>query len=219
MKHKVKVVMLLTENKTGAIYTEGDGVDAHRLTCKDMEFNKLYKPQHLYATVSQDVEAIKVNDWTYDHIDNVLFSIGNSHRLELAKRYEYRKIIATTDLKLKQYTCHTPTDCGQWMLPQLQQSFLKEYVVNPEGEYEVEYGPEFCWVCKDTLVNSINCEGHELVIELNQNNTVNITSVEKKMYRSEDMVEGFIKGFNIGLKSENTNDFNKALKDWIKENL
>ena len=188
MKHRVKVVMLPTEDisqiwknvKHNSLWLADDYI------IREAKRNNQTKDyQHLYSTVSQDVEPIKVNDWTYDHIDNVLFSIGNSHRLELAKRYEYRKIITTDDPKLTIWKqckeCKSIGDhmgcnlCKKSRIPQVQQSFLKEYVANPNGKWEVEYET----VTHNRGLGSWVPTFTTNKLKLNQDNEVNITSVEE----------------------------------------
>tara|TARA_R110000772_G_scaffold68118_4_gene150897 strand:+ start:844 stop:1614 length:771 start_codon:yes stop_codon:yes gene_type:complete len=74
--------------------------------------------------------------------------------------------------------------------PRLQQSFLKEFVANPDGEFEVDY--ELC----NHVTGGFNINTGEVsknvgvmlpLLKLNQDNTVNITNVEEKMYSKEEV--------------------------------
>lgn len=235
MKHKVKVVMLLTNKSEIAIRNATIPSIVHSSTVGAKHgFIKLgfYEPQHIYVTVSQDVESIEEGDWCicYNRIERnpQLVHWSNKGTQCRAPFYKREKIIATTDPKLKldcsclgmqdkvkcDWKCRTHKD---YMLPQLQQSFLKEYVANPNGEYEVECG-EYCTYCGQEFCDNKNCRGHSDVFEydLNQDNTVNITIVEEKMYSREEVI--------TLIKKYRSDDFvygkeHKMFKDWIKENL
>lgn len=108
----------------------------------------------------------------------------------------YRKIIATTDSKLLkeinipfgQPNHHTNTFNGTIIqrsgkhytfLPQLSQPFLKEFVSNPSGKWEVEY-EECHFICAKGLGTSdcvnICCQSPNL--KINEDNTVNITFLD-----------------------------------------
>jgi hypothetical protein len=232
MNNKIKAVYLPTEDDNpvtvpflvtpkGAIYKHSAGGEFRR------KIKKGCVPQHLYVTVSNDVEPIKEGDWvieTQEGQSPAAVQITNIE-YELATDIQ-RKIIATTDPKLindKGGMFKTLTQS----VPQVQQSFLKEYVANPDGEFEVEYS----WLqsCVDAP------SGHIYELKLNQDNTVNITSVKErgititsvkeKMYSLEQIrltfQAGARRGYcqrsimsNIGATCEEPNE-----EDWIKENL
>ena len=223
-KHGVSPIITFKEASELNLYSLSRGGTSHLR-------ERGYVHQYVYATVSQDVETIRVNDWYYDVVLNKVFQLKgicphdicdymtNQDKKFRTDSNNARKIIAVNDPKLTliqglekgkiHHIQFKGTRFEATTMPQIQQSFLKEFVTNPDGKFEVEYFEH-----NHPELGVVDC-----TIKINQNNTVNITAVEEKTYSSEDMVEGFIKGFNIGLKSENTNDFNKALKDWIKENL
>jgi hypothetical protein len=220
MEHKVKVVMLPTEDisqiwknvKHNSLWLVDDYI------IREAKRNNQTKDyQHLYITVSQDVEPIKEGDWC-TYVD-----FTNDIRIEQIKHldkssiliHEYRKIIATTDLKLIQYvgenyvgTIQRIEGKNYKIIPQLPQSFLKEYVDNPDGEYEVEYE-------KDRFIHIAGAFGGKIKVglKLNQDNTVNITSVEEKMYSREEV---------ISLCRTAANDYVEIITDednWINKNL
>jgi hypothetical protein len=109
--------------------------------------------------------------------------------------------------------------------PRLQQSFLKEFVVNPDGEWEVEYYADW-----DNLQYNEFGEYAPYKLKINPDNTVNITAVEekergiiitnveKKMYSREEVEDivkvVFMEGFMCS-----TADYCDTAEDWIKENL
>jgi hypothetical protein len=209
MKHKIKVVMLPTEDKTHIVLRNSDNklIYYKNLVC-NKEFVHL-KGQHLYVTVSQDVEPIKEGE-TYVRDDGRLITRGNTLTAK------GRKVIATTDPKLKlnctcmgmkdkvkcNWMCKTHKD---YMLPQLQQSFLKEFVANPDGKWVVDYYADW-----DDLQYNEFGEYAPYKLKLNQDNTVNITSVEEKMYSTGEVRELCKKAYR---------ERYKTLDDWIKENL
>jgi hypothetical protein len=144
---------------------------------------------YLYITVSQ---PIKEGDWCLIILENQnqlvkvikIDGINNIYQVELINlnrvnisvfKFEINKIIATTDpkLKLKHYSqfnscCREESEC-HCNLPQVSQSFLKEFVANPDGEYEAEY--------ENYYENNRPMNGKRL--KLNKDNEVNITSVEE----------------------------------------
>ena len=238
MKHKIEVVMLPNEIdivtyspiKTKSIFRFGET----GISFKDpigMKF-QLYP---LYITVSQDVEAIKVGDWVY----SIRGFIGKFGEFENSYENECRKIIATTDPKciiVKKYKSKlNPKGYKEQKetLPQLQQSFLKEFVANPDGEWEVEYGTEEdtwdrpCQIdCNGTQqANTPTCCRNKLILKLNQDNTVNITPVEDRtlpihihegIYNTHvEIVDGIIHikpNTNNSIKMYNKEDFIDSLQ-------
>jgi len=207
MKHKTQVVMLpmlstLEDIAPLWLYSE-NRLEIHCLN------ESLYKetpiPQHLYITVSQDIEPIKEGDW-YHYVGHILQYEKDEHTLTP----NCRKIIATTDPKLRIGDLKTYFAPDFKYVPQLQQSFLKEYVANPDGNWEVEY---------ELLGSKINGIRTTSRLKLNQDNTVNITSVKEKMY-SRGEVESLLFKYAeeehawFSSKSEI-----ESLNNWIKENL
>jgi len=241
MKNKAQVVMLPTEDNS-PIAIIGDSKTPSYLD--DMYKRTSFSiTQHIYITVSQDVEPIKVGD---------LFIVGDSttiHKcvgfnstndLESDNHLCYtneacRKIIATTDPKLlkyvgenyncKIYNCQITRIEGKnyQKIPQLQQSFLEEFIANSNGEWEVEYDE---WWGTDMEVKEDYPK-----LKLNQDNTVNITSVEEKMYSKDELTDAFnsAREFNsqdgvvdIHIIADLPKDLSpkySTIEDWIKENL
>ena len=202
--------MLPTEDKTTVYLHESIGLNyfPDGIT----KVNHQVKAQHLYATV----ELIKAGDWFL--FENKIFKcigVKDDHIIIRGKRglshhkMHCRKIIATTDPKLTKSSNWVKADvqghwecenCGEWTeligdrsckckpIPQLQQSFLKEFVANPDGEYEVEY--ERVYRQHGSVVKFkapiITQTMHERgksweQLKLNQDNEVNITSVKTTM--------------------------------------
>lgn len=222
MKHKIEVVMLPTEDNSYVWRSKAN----HQLTYSDIpsSFPNLVVKQHTYITVSQDVETIKEGDWfitVQKHlfqckrvgIHNIFFDQHNDGYEYQAQKERCLKIIATTDQSLMQNGFHTP-------LPLPQQSFLKEYVANPNGGFEVEYENveyfDYEYNVQTQIGEHITYLKKEL--KLNQDNTVNITSVEEKMYGREEvshLINEAVKAWNY----ERLDDGSLDLDNWIKENL
>lgn len=205
MKHSIQAVALSTENRTQILRNKYKFSKAHGnpFVFDDNTINKIeergYIPQYLYITISQEVEPIKEGDWCYDWINETVFQFkhfnsGVLHSDNHSQLEEHcRKIIATTDPKLTFSHTISGYEFHKFKkpIPQVQQSFLKEYVANPDGEFEVEYR-EGTWELAGTMEDIIfktltdpnyppikpGTVGYALLI--NQDNTVNITSVEDK---------------------------------------
>lgn len=219
MKHPIKVIMLPTEDLSNIIKRGDDNsLVYYGLPNKA---NVQHSNQHVYVTISQDVEPIKKGDWIINKPSNKPHQVKDIKYL-----YESdRKIIATTDPKLKLYESETLASASGFslktddiLLPQVPQSFLKEFVANPNGKWEVEYEKYFeARVTVDKKVYPVHTETvfdekHKLI--LNENNTVNITSVKDKSIF--DILTQFTSDFPIhrGIQiSEND------IKNWIKQNL
>tara|TARA_R110000787_G_scaffold286182_1_gene403593 strand:- start:570 stop:1223 length:654 start_codon:yes stop_codon:yes gene_type:complete len=192
MKQKTKVVMLPTEDESHIINDKLLGLQYNSIP---LDNSLLYNPQHLYITVSQDVEPIKEGDWYIDDISSVRKSI-TSDEYYWKSRQDYVKIIATTDPKLLPVideSDNMKTDNRYVGLPQLQQSFLKEFVANPDGEWEVEY-EENIIVTQNSPILQHQGSNPEIVphkleyeLKLNKDNTVNIISVKEKVYSLSDL--------------------------------
>jgi hypothetical protein len=236
MKKKITAVFLPTEDTVsiGAIFkcvkpvSEADKEDDLIINenTKVTKSNEYFQAQYVYVTVSQDVESIREGDNIIEEtgLGYMPPNIATKENMAVKEHIRRcRKIIATNDFKLlysKERTergkleqlpfsegVHSanfkPTD-----IKQLQQSFLKELVANPNGEWEVEYEPICCG--NYTSCNS-NCTIKGFKPRLNQDNTVNITSAEKKKMYSEAFVIWY-----SGMKKEQVES---AHRRYIKENL
>ena len=271
MKQPIKVVMLPTEGDIAPLWLYSENrIEMHCLN------ESLYKetpvPQHLYITVSQEVEKPKEGDWCiiYTAVYKTNFLVqyqegkyyhrfrddGKSYNTEEEVNGRVKKIIATDDPKLT-IEC-TLDNCyhdgmngcyGTKSIPQVQQSFLKEFIANPNGEFEVEYfehnhpdlGVVDCTLKlnQDNEVNistvkkcicNLGIDNHR-VLPITGDNCMHcgqvikdITSVEEKMYSLEQMRLSWKEGYNSAVTSINNDRYDedyKVLKfeDWIKENL
>ena len=226
MKQKTKVVMLPTEDESHIINDKLLGLQYNSIP---LDNSLLYNPQHLYITVSQDVEPIKEGDWYIDDISSVRKSI-TSDEYYWKSRQDYVKIIATTDPKLTNLIIQGEEDYFNGddgkklninnLVPQVQQSFLEEFVANPDGEWEVEYEEKQQFESADDYDY-----GFGLELKLNQDNTVNITSVKEKMYSRAEVIV-LLNKYGNDVANEfhdcdcsDTEPLSFEEENWIKENL
>jgi len=232
-KESIKVVMLPTEKATSLWDCGSDLCFDDKATLESVD--SIWRPQYVYIIVSQDVDPIKEGDWCYfpeqvkDNLKIVqIEKFDNSATFVIygkGRYYDYvnrgRKIIATTDPKLKIADFPELENTAYRSLPKLQQSFLKEYVANSDGEFEVEYERQSNngeW--KDVLLPSEWGDSNPTRLKLNQDNTVNITSVKEKMYSSLDVIRIVNKAINDYEDDKSIVGRKFLLKDdWIKENL
>jgi hypothetical protein len=206
MKESIKVVMQPTEDITDTNvfkYTDSFGDEGIFLNKEGYRSN--HQNFHLHVTVSNDVEPIKEGDWYINTEEKngaknpfygKLYRANESiHTVSSTYIQNLRKITATTDSKLTiPYMIDGHSGLRQReangvlqvkLLPQVQQSFLKEFVANPDGEYEVEYyipNSQFSVFSdnkSDNYYHGLGIVGETLKLKLNQDNTVNITSVEE----------------------------------------
>ena len=224
MKHKTEVVMLPTEDCSNIGINLSDGSIIYTPTAVKYPHQDVVQNQHAYVTVSQDREPIKEGDWCINkelEIFQVKIDI-------ISESFNARKIIATTDPNL---TIFNDNEEGENMidkilyLPQLQQQFLKEFVANPDGNWEVEYfANEFV---KDGISRPVIDDGvlkdykgtWHYKLKLNQDNTVNITSVEDfEIKLSRQKLKDI-----LHCATGNVKDFvmheDRFINNWIEENL
>ena len=119
MKQKCTVVLLSTKDRTDIVFTGG-------LLKYKVNKGLADVSQHLYITVSQEVEPIKEGDWCIRLEDNHIWKVDTDIKIinRLAKVKGWRKIVATTDNNLftgEDIIPHTS-------LPMISQQFIKEYV-------------------------------------------------------------------------------------------
>jgi len=232
MKQEAMVVMLPTISKEYAILHKAVlGILYPKLKNEHLSGEK----NHLYITVPQEIEPIKEGDWVYwadpegitSDINQVvsvneemIFMSHPEHSETEALPNECSKIIATTDkkLKLKQYSkfnscCRMESEC-HCNIPQLQQSFVKEYCkrgvvdkVMVEYKYNEDSLSEYNKEVDYKGHSSINLED-DLQLNLNQDNTINISFIEEKMYS-----EAFVLWYS-GMELEK---IKLAHKRWKKE--
>ena len=215
MKKKVEMVMLPTKTETN-IYQTNVGEVLYSETKGTNTAFKLYL--YLYATVSQDVEAIEEGDWYIDDT-NAIRRSTTSDKDYWEVRQDYVKVIATNDPKFTSFACNQDYGiCAEECqgtcnsIKRLSLSSIKEYVSNPDGEFEVEYEVEEYTSGEHQYTKTPK-------LKLIQDNEVEITSVERKMYSKEE-VEGVLYQYAedehgwFSSKSEI-----ESFNNWIEENL
>lgn len=231
MKQAIKVVMLPTKDKTQLFDSRRD--DKLHYHFKGHTPNNVKSYQHLYITVSQGIEPIKEGE-TYIRDDGKLIIRKNTLSVKGSK------IIGTTDLNLG-----IKDEFGKWyLIPQLQQLFLKEYIVNLKKNWEVEYYSSIIEYNNMIMVNhnedksyfsaidvevefsehydyliSKGAKYYTKKLKLNSNNILNITSVQKKMYSKEEVESLLYKYADEEHAQFSSKFFIETFNNWIKENL
>jgi hypothetical protein len=202
MKQPIKVVMLPTDDSElggqlkNTIYehSENKSLVIGYLNARSTK----HVPQHVYITVSQNVQKDGVH----------IISDGKLYITGWNERGIYNVIIATTDPKL---TIFNTIDDKTLYIPQVQQSFLKELVANPDGEYEVKYEASLP-DCPRNRCSIPHCSCVDvLTLKLNKDNEVNITSVNNRSNKIKSIAEEL--RVLVSAKAM------IPLDDWIKENL
>jgi hypothetical protein len=205
MKQEAQIVMLPTEdiNAPVCIYNR-DGIpttDTHTLAP--------HTNQHLYITVSQEIEPIKEGDW-YLFEGHTIIKHG-----DISLHKSDRKIIATTDTKLG-IPCKCESKCdlctGEHVLYGIHQSFIEE----------------FWWmVCIDKVMVEYELFSVHIgyKLKVNSDNTINISLIEEKMYSGIDLMgnqDGSLDHFLLNspkFSQEEREVIMDAIHEWIKENL
>jgi hypothetical protein len=151
MKQPIHEVMLPTEDASNIAINLSDGKFIYTPKTVKYPYQDIVQNQHIYITISQDVEPIKEGDWCIDVVSNYIYKAGLAPKIN--EWENQRKIIATTDPKLTKcsmcgmedgehkLSCKTPS--LRTCIPQVSQTFLEEFVKNPNGKWEVECG-KYC---------------------------------------------------------------------------
>jgi hypothetical protein len=266
MEHKIEVVVLPTEDKS-QIWIN------NLISENDLHFEEYSRhtntSQHLYITVSQDVEPIKEGDWkilVVNRPNGNLETVVCKHTLEGVGGG--RKIIASDDITLThpskvQYGNITMIDHnkdGSWysainvkvefslsreeliqrgvIIPQLQQSFLKEFVNNPDEEYKVEYEADYNDLQyskfgeyapyrlklnqdKEVIITSVGDDSvrwnpYNKVVQSHRDGTIYVP-VEEKVYTRKEVYNLMFQAWIYG-EADKSMDY-RVREKWIKENL
>ncbi|MFT6125802.1 MAG: hypothetical protein ACJAVA_000243 [Flavobacteriaceae bacterium] len=218
MNSPTEIITLPTKEYTG-IVSHSTGID-NLIHTKESAENAVLniggEHQNVYAVVEEDVEPCLEGDWCIDFDE---FSdrpiLNRAYPKDICPAHvKQHKIIGSNDPKLyDNRENNTPFRRLTSNPKKLQQSFLKEFVKNPDGEYVVdyeskhEYGkylhgkPGYVYVTK---------------LKLNQDNEANITLVEEKMYSLKQLRQAIL---DYGYTVTGEGDIEKNLDNWIKENL
>ena len=234
MKQPINIIAL----PYGYFYTYEEG--------KLIAHQKVDPSKTAYIYVTSDVEPIKEGDWFYVEMEQqghlIMQLVKNmevsdsihSHKTDWVIPAGAKKIIAANNPKLTKcsmcgmedgehkMSCKTPS--LRTCIPQVSQTFLEEFVKNPNEEWEVEYG-----LIKDRICMP-NCKCEEeclmmdkIFLKLNKNNTVNITSMNKKsniISRLDNLIEDF-EMLRDGKWQPDKHSITASIDNinWIKENL
>lgn len=215
MKKKVKVHLLPTEK--AKLYIDGRKLYYNPTT---MHIPVKPQPQHLYFTSDEKIEE---GDWCILLENHYINGGVGKYNKEKAIGYGlhntkfFRKIVATTDKSLKIYESETLASASGFnlktddiLLPQIPQSFIKEYVKSggkiDEVEIELDCYEDRQCECKN------NSDCLNIGIKVDSNNCVIVHSIKDSWSREE--VEKLL------LLAFNANRYSIARQeDWIKENM
>ena len=162
MKKKCKVLRLPTDKRDGPILST-----AHTMRINDDKFDsRSVFINHLYFVSGAEIQA---GDWYVDDVEDVRQSVITDKEY-WALRPEYKKIIATTDKSLK---ISIVSDFNGFIksLPQIPQSFVKQYV-RENGKIDevlVEYENAYISSKKgqngyDTIPEKLKLQNNEVII-------------------------------------------------------
>ena len=177
--------------------------------------------RHLYITSDEEPkigEQCLYNDKEGNHAFIEIFDKG-----EIFTPHLCRKIIATTDKKLIindwvgviEHKLEGKYEDSNYV-PQLEQSFLKEYCKNPDGKWCVEYDMKLPYCTKiRCLLPNCSCTD-VLTLKLNQDNTITIHPIKDSWSREE--VINILHQYSEETYDKYKEDL-KIRNDWIKENL
>ena len=158
---------------------------------------KLYPAQHLYFTTD---EEIKEGDWFINTNFQKIYQANSENSkniIEFGPHPEIRKIIATTDPKLKIKNYLTGVK-GRYFdmkhLPQPSQAFIKKYC-KAGGIYEVdvEYKHRF------SLKLRRGGESHAYKLKVDSNNTITIHPI-KDNWSKEEVIAACKEAFSYGVR-------------------
>lgn len=205
------------------------------------DYQEVPNGQHLYILSSD--EEIKEGDWYYTDVISKSVHLADTERLvELAKMYNCKKIIATTDKSLW-YTSEM-TERGKfeknlldksnspypryeeainmaWYKPtnvsKVSEAFIKAYIEaynsgNPIVDVDVEYQKAYNENYKLPRYSDNPSSWYDYILKVDKNNTITIKKIKDSWTREEV----------VKILHQATDDtcFNPQLLDsWIKQNL
>ena len=221
MKIEHQIIMLPSEKPSGLCKCncpvhKGGLVFSEEKGSKD----SVYEPQHLYILSD---EEIKRGDWFVNlgsggHPKVAIYQANseNSKAINEFNFPEIKKIIGTTNSELHlNKIVEEDMHMYKEPLPQISQDLIKSYVENPFDKVMVEY------LTKLEKGTDLGNECNYIVPDkpkLNQDGTLAVTLVEKKMYSREE-VEDMFRNAIGEIHSPDYDDTFENLSIWIKENL
>jgi len=222
-KKNIQVVMLPTDEELKppfiSIRVDKYGDSDNHLTYQTNEFNGRDRPQHLHFTVDEKPE---VGDWCVYFGTDIMKHDNN----EVWDKDKCRKIIGTTDTKLKLGTCegckqdkdyrHFFIKCT-CSLPQPSQAFIEKYCkVGGIWKVLVEY-EEFIIVTQDDLLDSQNKAPKAWLPKVNSHNEITIHPIKDNWTRGE--VTELLSSMSSYTHVHNRVVVGKELNNWVEENL
>ena len=193
---------------------------------KEASIEKSLQNQHLYITTDEDFmsgEWVLFSDVvmiakSFD--DRVVYDgEGNSFM-----KYDCKKIIATTDPKLRSDSLiEDPARPEDNLLirkgiPKIPQSLIESYCKNPVDKVEVEYE---WWQDQDNTGAGIENIGEpELILKLTSNNEIIISVIEERLYDRDEMWQCVAQSHITRKDMKNPFDeLPEWFDKWVKETL
>lgn len=183
--------------------------------------------KHLYITSNDE---IKEGDWVFDPIGNRVAQIREVSK----KGYNFgaKKIIATTDSSLWEHDDTVPYPKTRPALPQISQEFIEYFVEEyNKGNIITKVLIEYKEDVEQTKVKNSKIpfsvskyhpDNSIYTPVINPDNTINIKSVEVKMYSREEVIKLMNKSIDIGYnycKNDRPVHTRTFIDKWIEENL
>lgn len=215
---RAQVIMLPTDesnlslNRSYKDYGIGTKVSKPYLTySKSFKYNKSVtdnseSPQHLYI-ISDD--EIKEGDWCLSKLNELVVFKG--------KNFNYKKIIATTDISL-QIAVKGFQMTRMFFLPQPSQEFIEKYIKSyNKGEIITDIMVEY-----NESHDSLDFGGVYIPSSLKINpkdNTINIELSEKRTYTEEEVLEqlNLLYSMKNSLVDTFTDKNDRITKKWFEQ--
>jgi|DEB0MinimDraft_12_1074336.scaffolds.fasta_scaffold00020_11 hypothetical protein len=224
MKKQVKAHMLPTDDE-GVVMTDVGAYNTDMIVISKLPDNlKGHERPHNHIYITSD-DKIKEGDWYYHSIAKEIRQWDTS--LEFIAYEICSKVIATSDESLKIKDFPELINSATRSLPNVSQSFLKEFVKSGgKKDWEVDYFPYFKGRCKDPMVCLRGCsvsdgscrhlEYKKENTKLDLNNCIILSAVEEKMYSKDKFIESLHSYWD---KMHGKGHQNISMINWIKENL
>lgn len=184
-KQKMQVVMLATDKQSSIVQHIHKNINTlHYRYNNNLYQHEDYINQHLYITSNDE---IKEGDWIYDRAHDRIIQFDNLVVNGGSCSDHCVKIIATTNssLKIWSHTCFSGEEIYN-KLPQIPDSFIKEYVESNGTIKEVEVEMEETTPMQKTINDMTKQILFTSQVKTNPDNTIIIHS-KPKLYTREDV--------------------------------
>ncbi len=222
MKTKTMQVIMLSTNNSSYLYRyepkDHDDLIYYRKDIKS-ELSKNIKPQHLYIVSDNE---IKEGDYAYDPDNKEIFKVKGSADYNCIG---CKKIEATANDSLQIEAKDGIGGTTSWFLPQIPQSFIKEFAESNGTIKEAEVDLEEYQYSKDfehrinNLLRIKTTPNNEIIIHPSKPKTYTreevIDKIKSALLNASDLTTTYPDGTTNDILMEGTYGFN----NWIEENL